>query len=149
MIYSQICKISTPNHPKGILYSFYSSSYKLFHSMRILLNHLIFGKVTLAWTISINVSLAGIGGFPSGSDSKESPCNVGDQSSISGSGWSPGEGNDNLLQYSCQENPMDREPWWATVHGVTESDATPPPPTIHKALKQVCFRWTVHFILVV
>ena len=73
--------------------------------MRILLNHLIFVKVTLAWTISINVRLAGIGGFPSGSDSKESSCNEEGQSSISGSGWSPGEGNDNLLQYSCLENP--------------------------------------------
>ena len=25
------------------------------------------------------------------------------------------------LQYSCLENPMDREAWWATVHGVTKS----------------------------
>ena len=30
----------------------------------------------------------------------------------------PGEGNGNPLQYSCQENPMDRGTWWATVHGV-------------------------------
>ena len=38
-------------------------------------------------------------------------------------GWedSPGEGNGNPLQYSCLENPMDGEAWWATVHGVTES----------------------------
>ena len=28
------------------------------------------------------------------------------------------------LQYSCLENPMDRGAWWATVHGVTESDMT-------------------------
>ena len=28
-----------------------------------------------------------------------------------------GEGNRNLLQYSCWGNPMDREAWWATVHG--------------------------------
>ena len=28
------------------------------------------------------------------------------------------------LQYSCLENPMDRGAWWATVHGVTESDIT-------------------------
>ena len=28
----------------------------------------------------------------------------------------------NLLQYSCLENPMDRGAWWATVHGITESD---------------------------
>ena len=31
----------------------------------------------------------------------------------------PGEGNDNLLQCSCLENPMDREAWQATIHGVT------------------------------
>ena len=32
-----------------------------------------------------------------------------------------GEGNDNPLWYSCLENPMDREDWWATVHRVTKS----------------------------
>ena len=31
---------------------------------------------------------------------------------------SSGEGNGNPLQYSCLENPMDREAWWAIVHGV-------------------------------
>ena len=31
-----------------------------------------------------------------------------------------GEGNGNPLQYSCLENPMNREAWWATVHGVTK-----------------------------
>ena len=38
-------------------------------------------------------------------------------------GWedSPGEGNGNPLQYYCQENPMDRGPWYATVHGVAKS----------------------------
>ena len=30
-----------------------------------------------------------------------------------------GEGNGNLLQYSCLENPMDRGAWWATGHGIT------------------------------
>ena len=35
--------------------------------------------------------------------------------------FSPGEGNGNLLQYSCLENPMDREAWWAIAHGVTKS----------------------------
>ena len=34
----------------------------------------------------------------------------------------PGEGNGNPRQYSCLENAMDREPWRATVHGVTEVD---------------------------
>ena len=46
-------------------------------------------------------------GFPGGSDSKESACNA--AGSIPGSGSSPGEGNGNPLQYSCLENPMDRE----------------------------------------
>ena len=32
-----------------------------------------------------------------------------------------GEENGNPLQYACLENPMDREAWWATVHGVTQS----------------------------
>ena len=44
-----------------------------------------------------------------------------DTGSIPGSGRSPGEGNGNLLQYSCLENSMDRGAWWATVHGVTKS----------------------------
>ena len=33
--------------------------------------------------------------------------------SIPGSGRSPGEGNGNLLQHSCLENPTDRGAWWA------------------------------------
>ena len=36
--------------------------------------------------------------------------NVGDLSSIPGSGRSSGEGNGNPLKYSCLENPMDEEP---------------------------------------
>ena len=34
---------------------------------------------------------------------------------------STGEGNDNLLQYSCLENPMGGGAWWAAVYGVTGS----------------------------
>ena len=40
---------------------------------------------------------------------------------ISGSGRSPGGGHGNPLQYSCLENPMDREAWWATVYGAAKS----------------------------
>ena len=57
-------------------------------------------------------------GFPNGSHSKESACTTRDQCSIPGSGRSAGEGNGNLLQYSCLENAMDSRAWWATVHGV-------------------------------
>ena len=39
---------------------------------------------------------------------------------IPGSGRSPGGGNGNPLQYSCPENPMDREAWQATIHRVSE-----------------------------
>ena len=34
---------------------------------------------------------------------------VGDEGVIPGSGWTPGGGNGNPLQYPCLENPMDRE----------------------------------------
>ena len=55
---------------------------------------------------------------------KESACSagdIGDMGSIPGLGRSPGDGHGNPLQYSCLENPMDREAWWATVHRVTKS----------------------------
>ena len=55
---------------------------------------------------------------------KESACDggdTGDTGLIPGSGRSPGEGNDNPLQYSCQENPMDRGACGVTVHGITNS----------------------------
>ena len=47
---------------------------------------------------------------PGGSDGKEYTYNVGDLGSISESRRSPGEGNDNPLQYSYLENPMTKEP---------------------------------------
>ena len=53
--------------------------------------------------------------------SKESTCQIGNASSISGSGRSSGEGNGNRLQYACLGNLMDRGVWWATVRGVTQS----------------------------
>ena len=60
-------------------------------------------------------------GLPWCSDGKESACNARDLGSILGSGRSLGEGNGNLVQYSCLENPMYRGAWWATVHGVAKS----------------------------
>ena len=46
---------------------------------------------------------------------------TGDPGSIPGLGRSPGEGNGNLVQYSCLENPMKRGAGGATVHRVTKS----------------------------
>ena len=56
---------------------------------------------------------------------KNLPANTGDVGSIPGLGRSPGEGNDNPCQYSCQGNPMDRGAWRATVQRIMEeSDMT-------------------------
>ena len=62
-------------------------------------------------------------GFPGGSDDKESACNAGDLGLILELGGSPGEGNGNLLQYSCLENPMDRGAWLQSIgsHRVTHN----------------------------
>ena len=60
-------------------------------------------------------------GFPDGSVVKYLPANAGDMGLIPGLGRSVGGGNGNPLQYSCLGNPMDREAWWATVHGVAKN----------------------------
>ena len=67
-----------------------------------------------------------MGGFPGGSDGKESACNAGDAGSIPRSERSSGEGNDYPLQYSHLQNPMDRGAWWAIYSpwGHKESDTT-------------------------
>ena len=65
---------------------------------------------------------------------KNPPANAGDVRNIGlipGSGRYPGEGNGNLLQYSCLKSPMDRGTCLATVHGVARvrhNLATTPPP---------------------
>ena len=46
---------------------------------------------------------------------------AGDLGLIPGLGRSPGEGNDNPLQYLCLGNPMDRGGWQTTVQGFTKS----------------------------
>ena len=54
---------------------------------------------------------------------KNAPANARDTGSIPGLGRFPGEGNGNLLQYSCLGNPMDRDAWQVTVHRVTKNQA--------------------------
>ena len=71
--------------------------------------------------LHVNVATTKPLGFPCSSSGKESAYDAGDQGSVPGSGRASGEGNDNLLQYSCLENSMDREAWRATVHGVAKS----------------------------
>ena len=61
-------------------------------------------------------------GLPS--DGKESDCNagdIGDVGSVPGSERSPGRGNGNPLQYSSQENAMDRGARQIPVLGITKS----------------------------
>ena len=52
-----------------------------------------------------------LGGFPGGSDGKESACNVGDLGLVPGLGRFPGEGNSYPLQYSCLENSINKGVW--------------------------------------
>ena len=67
-----------------------------------------------------------IPGLPWWLSGKETSCDAGDmrdEVSVPGLGPPPGEGNGNLLSYSCLENLMDKLAWWATVHGITKSQA--------------------------
>ena len=81
-------------------------------------------------------------GFLHGSDGKEFACNAGDLDLISGLRRSPGEGNDNPLQYSCVENPhgqriltdcnprgrkgSDMTEWQSTAQMVLSAQSTAP-----------------------
>ena len=73
---------------------------------------------------TFNLSLELGGGFPGGSDSKESACNAGDPGLIPGSERTPIEGNGNPFQYSYLENPMDRRLMGYSPWGRKESDTT-------------------------
>ena len=83
-------------------------------------------------------------GFPGGSEVKASAWNAGDLGLIPGLGRSPGEGNGNPIQYSCLENPMEGGAWWATVHGVAESDTTE---QIHFILHEYSNPILINFVL--
>ena len=67
-------------------------------------------------------------GLPWWLSMKESAYSIGDPSLIPGSRRSPGGRNGNPLQYSCLEDPTDKEAWWAAGHRVTKS---------HTRLKQL------------
>ena len=74
-------------------------------------------KSNLVWTFQVALVEKNL---PANADAG----NVRVVSSVPGLGRSPGGRNGNPLKYSCLENPVDRGAWWATVHGVTESDTT-------------------------
>ena len=63
-------------------------------------------------------------GFLGGSTVKNPSANARasqDDNLIPGLGRSPGGGYSTPLQYSCQDNPVDRGTWRATAHGVIRS----------------------------
>ena len=82
-----------------------------------------FKKSDMTEQLHFHISLKG---FPDGAVVKNPPANAGDardEGSIPGAGRSPGEGKSNPLQYSCLENSIDRETWWATVHDFAKSQS--------------------------
>ena len=86
------------------------------HGQRSLASYSPWGLKESDTTERLSLSL-----FPGGSDGKESACSVEDSGLIPGLGSFPGEGDGYPFQYSCLENPTDREAWRATVHGVSKS----------------------------
>ena len=86
---------------------------------------------TLCWGQNANLDWHAqpAGGFPGGASGKEPACQsrkhkmarVGGGVWCLGQGDPPEGGNDNPLQHSCLENPMDRGAWRAVVHGVVKS----------------------------
>ena len=75
------------------------------------------GMAGLELPLTLLKPLWGGGGLPR-CPRQQCACSTGDPVSIPGLGSFPGGGNGNPLQDSCLENSMDREAWWATVHGV-------------------------------
>ena len=76
---------------------------------------------------------------------KNLPANAGYTGSIAGSGRFPGGGNGNPLLYSCLENPMDREAWWAIVHGVAKSQTRISTHTCNPSLEKCLFEFLAYF----
>ena len=59
-------------------------------------------------------------GLPWWLSGKESFCNAGDVGSVPGLWRSPGEGNSNLLEYSCLRKNTERGDWQSSVHGISK-----------------------------
>ena len=77
--------------------------------------------VTFSLCISLHTKTPDTGFTAGGSVVEESTCQCRSAGLIPGLEKSLGEGNGNPLQYSCQENSVDRGAWWAIVHTVTKS----------------------------
>ena len=93
------------------------------HGQRCLVGYSPWGCKELDKTEQL-AQMTGLGRLPGGTVVKNIPATAGDTGDsdlIPGSGRSPGEGDGNLLPYSCLENPMDRGAGWATVHRVAKS----------------------------
>ena len=82
----------------------------------------------------------------SGSDGKESACNVGDPGSMPRSERSPGGGNGYPPQYSCLETPMDRGAWRVIVHRVAQSQTQLKRLSMHAVCSRLCAK---HFEYIV
>ena len=74
--------------------------------------------LTMRNYLSVTIQLKG---FPHGLAVKNLSTEAGDAGSIPGLGRSPAEGKGNSFQYSCLENPMDREDWQGIVLGISKS----------------------------
>ena len=107
---------------------------KCFFAKRLLKNRFHQKKTKNARMLMVEtaVQFSVFEGFPGGSSSEEPPCHCRKQIRCRFHPWvrkipwrrsgrSPGGGQDNPLQYSCLENPMDRGAWRATVYTVAES----------------------------
>ena len=96
-------------------------------------------------------------GFPGGSGSKESTCNVGDLGLIPGLGRCPGGGPNKLLQYSCLGNPYAQRswagysPWGCKELGTTERLSTAqqqhawPQVNKEKCYRQTKAKWSLTY----
>ena len=116
----QATRISDPN----CLSSFLTGSFSLLHIVDCMSDVLASAPSTESLNETLHPCSAFIRTSLVAQTLKESACSAGNPGLIPGSGRSPGEGNGYPQEYFCPGNPMDRGTWWATVHGIAESDTT-------------------------